>query len=195
MRVRNRFAEGEALTSEAADGFRRFGAPLLEAAAREVADDCEAALALYRLSIQGLAGRATDGQGRVQPLPRSRCVAWKSRQSRTALVPRARDRWRSRRGRTVNLEIARSLSISHKTVEKHLGSAFRNSACPHAASAALPKRAAAKAGTAEASTHTAAAGASVGYACTAHRCGAGCCERKLRCDARHSEGHLGDRAL
>ncbi len=112
------------LAGEAADGFRRFGTPLLEAAAREVADDCEAALALYRrcgatYHVERLTGRGTAASPPIalRRLEEPSELAELSSRERE-IVELAAD------GRS-NLEIARSLSISHKTVEKHLGSAFQ----------------------------------------------------------------------
>ena len=103
---------------------RRFGAPLLEAAAREVADDCEAALALYRrcgatYHVERLTGRGAAASPpialrRLEEPPELAELSSRERE----IVELAAD------GRS-NLEIARSLSISHKTVEKHLGSAFQ----------------------------------------------------------------------
>ncbi len=109
--------------SEAAAGFRRFGTPLLEAAALEIAADAEAALSLYRrcgatYHVERLS-RAGKAAARNEPhvideAPELAALSSRERQ----IVQLAAD------GRS-NLEIARSLSISHKTVEKHLGSAFQ----------------------------------------------------------------------
>ncbi len=112
------------LASEAAVGFRRFGTPLLEAAAHEIAGDAEAALALYRRCgathhVERLAGRGAAAAPRValRSLEEPSELAALSFRERE-IVELAAD------GRS-NLKIARSLSISHKTVEKHLGSAFQ----------------------------------------------------------------------
>jgi DNA-binding NarL/FixJ family response regulator len=106
----------------AADGFQRLRFPLLEAAAREAAGDFGAALAIYRrcgaaYDARRLLGRAShsaaspspNGQVSVEAAlsPRERAIA--------ALVARGNS----------NVEIARVLAISHKTVEKHLGSAYK----------------------------------------------------------------------
>jgi DNA-binding CsgD family transcriptional regulator len=85
--------------------------PLLEAAALEAAGDVEGAIALYRrcgaaYDVRRLAGAPREPGG--EPLSdREREIA--------ALAARGRQ----------NLEIARELSITHKTVEKHLASAYR----------------------------------------------------------------------
>jgi DNA-binding NarL/FixJ family response regulator len=94
--------------------------PLLEAEAHEVAGDLEAALARYRAcgaayDVRRLAGEAPvakpsfatpDGAAAASLSPREREIA--------SLANRGLS----------NLEIARELSISHKTVEKHLASVF-----------------------------------------------------------------------
>ena len=103
----------------AADGFGQLGCALLEAAAREMSREREIALDIYRrcgaaYDVQRLAGSssadtAADAVGKApgDPLsPREREIA-----SRVA------------RGGS-NLEIAHELAISHKTVEKHLGSVY-----------------------------------------------------------------------
>jgi DNA-binding CsgD family transcriptional regulator/tetratricopeptide (TPR) repeat protein len=111
------------LASEAAVGFRRFGTPLLEAAAHEVAGEAEAALALYRrcgatYHVQRLTG-GTPAAPRIAP----RSLDEPSELA--ALSPREREIVELAADGRSNLEIARTLSISHKTVEKHLGSAFQ----------------------------------------------------------------------
>ncbi len=106
-----RAAEATAPAREAAEGFRRLRMPLLEAAALEAAGDVEGAIALYRrcgaaYDVRRLAGAPREPGG--EPLSdREREIA--------ALAARGRQ----------NLEIARELSITHKTVEKHLASAYR----------------------------------------------------------------------
>jgi DNA-binding CsgD family transcriptional regulator len=114
-------AEGKRLASEAAVGFRRLGTPLLEAAALEVAGDPEAALALYRrcgaaYHVERLTGAIASPIALRQLEQRPELAVLSSRERE--IVALAAD------GQS-NLEIARSLSISHKTVEKHLGSAFQ----------------------------------------------------------------------
>jgi DNA-binding CsgD family transcriptional regulator len=104
----------------AAAGFRRLRAPLFEAAAHEVAGDFEAALAIYvscgavgdirRLHGDGYLRHvepAADGAGPMVLSEREYEIA--------NLVARGKS----------NNEIARILAISHKTVEKHLGSAYQ----------------------------------------------------------------------
>jgi DNA-binding CsgD family transcriptional regulator len=104
-----RFDEAAALAAAAAEGFRRSRAPLLEAAALEIAGDYEAAVALYRAcgAVDDVR-RLSAGPGAIPLLStREREVATLAAEGRS------------------NLEIARTLSISHKTVEKHLGSAYQ----------------------------------------------------------------------
>ena len=113
--------EGKRLASEAAMGFRRLETPLLEAAALEIAGDPEAALALYRrcgaaYHVERLTGAIASPIGLRQLEERPELAVLSSRERE--IVALAAD------GKS-NLEIARSLSVSHKTVEKHLGSAFQ----------------------------------------------------------------------
>ncbi len=110
--------------SEAAAGFRRFRTPLLEAAALEIAGDTEAALSLYRrcgatyyvmrLANTGTENAPKSAHGIVEKPPELAALSSRERE----IVDLAAD------GRS-NLEIAGILFISHKTVEKHLGSAFQ----------------------------------------------------------------------
>ncbi len=103
---------------EAAAGFRGHRAPLLEASALEVAGDITAAAAIYRgLGADGELKRigarsdapAPSGDGR-DDTPLSK------REAEIALL--------AARG-SANLQIAQRLSISHKTVEKHLGAVYQ----------------------------------------------------------------------
>ncbi len=116
-----RAEEAVQLARQAASGFRRFHTPLLEAAALEIAGDLESALSLYRrcgaaydvrrlqrAQAGGAAGPAAGANGEMDVL---------STREREVVVLAARGE--------SNLEIARALSISHKTVEKHLGSAYQ----------------------------------------------------------------------
>ncbi|HEY1428943.1 MAG TPA: LuxR C-terminal-related transcriptional regulator, partial [Candidatus Tumulicola sp.] len=119
------------LAVEAADGFRHFKTPLLEAWARELAGDLDGALSLYRRCgatyhadrLQRLA----DG-GRTQIVSESEPsvgdASIDAGSELAALSLREREIVLLAADGQSNLEIARSLSISHKTVEKHLGSAF-----------------------------------------------------------------------
>lgn len=115
------FAEGKRLASEAAMGFRRLGTPLLEAAALEIAGDPEAALALYRRC--GAAYHVERLTGAIAPPIALRHL--EERPELAILSSREREIVALAADGKSNLEIARSLSISHKTVEKHLGSAFQ----------------------------------------------------------------------
>jgi DNA-binding CsgD family transcriptional regulator len=105
----------------AAEGFRRLGYPLWEAAALEIAGDRAAAFALYRrlgalADVRRLERSGESGGTAIRALPAVRAGGLSAREGEiAALVARGRS----------NLEIARTLSISHKTVEKHLGSIYQ----------------------------------------------------------------------
>jgi DNA-binding NarL/FixJ family response regulator len=120
-RREERWEEGVALARDAAAGFRRLRFPLLEAAALETAGEPEAALAIY-----GRCGAAYD----VRRLERERSVTPAHAADETAgetVELSAREleiATLAARGQS-NLEIARALSISYKTVEKHLGSVYQ----------------------------------------------------------------------
>jgi len=108
---------------EAADGFRRLRAPLFEAAAREAAGDAEAALRLYRACGATYDVRRLSGE---EERPAAETRAFDGAAAAWAALLSAREReiaLLAANGRS-NLEIARDLAISHKTVEKHLGSAY-----------------------------------------------------------------------
>ena len=118
-RRRGRHDDAARSGGRAADGFRQLGCALLEAAAREISREREVALEIYRRcgaahDVQRLGGSAsadtaTDGLGDA---------------ARDVLSPREREiAARVARGRS-NVEIAHELAISHKTVEKHLGSIY-----------------------------------------------------------------------
>jgi len=117
--VARRDGDAGAATSRgrrAADGFARLRLPLLEAASLEIAGDVVAAVAIFRrLGANGDLARL----GRL--ISPEVAVA---RAARDLLSAREREvaRFVARGGS--NLEIARALSISAKTVEKHLGSIY-----------------------------------------------------------------------
>lgn len=114
------------LASEAAVGFRRFGTPLLEATALEVAGNAEAALALYRrCGATYHVERLTGGRALAAPGIAQHRHRLEERSELAALSTREREIVVLAADGQSNLEIARTLSISHKTVEKHLGSAFQ----------------------------------------------------------------------
>jgi len=100
----------------AADGFRRLGYPLLEAAALEAAGDVSEALSIYRrLGANGDIARlgltaAAESAPNVEPPD----VLSAREQEIAAFVALGRS----------NIAIARALSISNKTVEKHLGNIY-----------------------------------------------------------------------
>ena len=115
-----RSVEAAALALDAAKGFRRLRFPLLEAEALELAGEPRAALALYRRC------------GATYHVRRLEAEHWTSSDGGTTIADNApsvlskREREiasRAARGAS-NLDIARELSISHKTVEKHLASVF-----------------------------------------------------------------------
>ncbi len=108
----------------AAEGFRRLRAPLLEAAALEAAGDRHGALALFRRCGATYDVRRLSGE--TAPAVLAAAVAASgSAELADALSAREREiAVLAGRGQS-NLEIARDLAISHKTVEKHLGSAFQ----------------------------------------------------------------------
>ncbi len=102
--------ETSLLARAAAEGFHRLRLPLLEAAAWELAGEIASAEAIYRrcgavYHVQRLSGANGASESEILS-EREREVAN-----------------RAARGDS-NLEIARDLSISHKTVEKHLASIF-----------------------------------------------------------------------
>jgi DNA-binding NarL/FixJ family response regulator len=110
-------ATARALASRAAGGFHRLRLPLLEAAAREVAGERDAAFAIYERC------GATDNAARLRPAASSseRIAAGRG----DVLSEREREIATLVASGRSNLEIARALAISHKTVEKHLGSVYR----------------------------------------------------------------------
>ena len=115
----SRVAEATTLAREAAEGFRRLEMPLFEAAAREVSGEIDVARALYRdCGASHDVRRLTHGSGeaRSSALDDSLAEILSRREGEVAAL--------AVRGES-NLEIARALSISHKTVEKHLASAFQ----------------------------------------------------------------------
>ncbi|GAC1570816.1 MAG: helix-turn-helix transcriptional regulator [Candidatus Elarobacter sp.] len=114
----------EAHARVAVEGFARLRYPLLEAAAREIAGDGSGARAMFaQLGALGEL-RRLDGSGerrsstdpvRSQPAA-SRADVLSAREREIAtLVARGHG----------NLEIARDLAISHKTVEKHVSSIYQ----------------------------------------------------------------------
>jgi DNA-binding NarL/FixJ family response regulator len=117
-----RAADAVVPAREAAAGFRRLRFPLLEAAALEAAGDTASAAAIYRRCGAAYDVRRLEGApppSRAQPqLPSDVAIAifdLSPREREVALL--------AARGRT-NLEIAGELSISYKTVEKHLGAVY-----------------------------------------------------------------------
>jgi DNA-binding CsgD family transcriptional regulator len=117
----DRAGEAAALARDAAEGFRRLRLPLLEAAALETAGDCDSALAIYRRCGALYDVRRLEALRSAERLEVPSDIA----DPTFALSVREREvATLAARGRT-NLEIARELSISYKTVEKHLGAAYQ----------------------------------------------------------------------
>jgi DNA-binding CsgD family transcriptional regulator len=119
-RRENRDAEAAALAREAAGGFRRLRMPLFEAAAREVSGELDAALTLFRrcgasYDVRRLSDASSD-ESRSPATAEPLALILSRREHEIAAL--------AGRGQS-NLEIARTLSISHKTVEKHLASTFQ----------------------------------------------------------------------
>jgi DNA-binding CsgD family transcriptional regulator/tetratricopeptide (TPR) repeat protein len=111
-----RSEDGIASARAAAEGFRRLRLPLLEAAALEIAGETESALTLFRrcgatFDVRRLAGEA-NATGSTHELLQQ--LSMREREIATL----------ASNGRS-NIEIARLLSITNKTVEKHLGSVYR----------------------------------------------------------------------
>lgn len=108
-RREGREEEAVSLAREAAEGFARLRFPLFEAQAREAACELDAALELYRRCGAVYDVRRLERVGGLEKL-------LSVREHEIALLAAG--------GRS-NVEIARELSITHKTVEKHLGSAYQ----------------------------------------------------------------------
>jgi len=110
--------EAAAPAGRAAEGFRRLGYPLLEAAALELAGETEAALRLFERC-----GATHDVHRLRDEHPRKRLAPLPSGEQ--ALSPREREISALAASGRSNFEIAREFAISHKTVEKHLASAYQ----------------------------------------------------------------------
>jgi len=121
LRNEGRLDEAVSLARDAAAGFRRLRFPLLEAAAHEVAGDVVAALSLFRRC------GATYDIHRLEaerPVERNAVSSDKARAASVLSARESEIAALAAHGRT-NVEIARALSITRKTVEKHLASVFR----------------------------------------------------------------------
>jgi DNA-binding CsgD family transcriptional regulator len=99
------------LAREAAQGFERLRFPFFEAQAREAAGERDAAMAIFRRC-----GASYDVARLQRASGLDAAAALSAREREIAEL--------AARGQS-NLEIARQLSITHKTVEKHLGSAYQ----------------------------------------------------------------------
>jgi DNA-binding CsgD family transcriptional regulator len=113
--------EAGSLAKTAAAGFHRLGMPLLEAAALEIAGDVDGALAVYRRC-----GAVADVR-RLDEGPSSAAQSPSADMAAVArlLSPREREVAGLAGSGRSNLDIARELSITPKTVEKHLASVYR----------------------------------------------------------------------
>ena len=105
------------LAKDAAAGFRRLGFPLLEAESLEVAGERDDAVALFRRCGAMHAVRRLETAIVQPPAPAEHALleALSAREREIAVL--------AANGRS-NLDIARDLAISHKTVEKHLASVY-----------------------------------------------------------------------
>jgi predicted ATPase/DNA-binding CsgD family transcriptional regulator len=113
--------EAAAFARVAAEGFRRLRFPLLEAISLEVAGDAEAALVVYRRC-----GATYDIHRLEAKRPVEHHATPRENGERAgALSAREREVAALAADGISNLEIARNLSITHKTVEKHLASVYR----------------------------------------------------------------------
>jgi DNA-binding CsgD family transcriptional regulator/tetratricopeptide (TPR) repeat protein/energy-coupling factor transporter ATP-binding protein EcfA2 len=106
---------------EAAAGFARLRFPLLEAEALETAGDIEAAAACYARCGATYHERRLASGG----TPRGTAGTVTATAQSDGLSRREREVVNLAADGLSNLEIARRLSVSHKTVEKHLSAAFR----------------------------------------------------------------------
>jgi DNA-binding CsgD family transcriptional regulator len=120
-RREDREEEAVALARDAAAGFRRLRFPLLEAAALETAGEPEAALAIYRRCGAVYDVRRLEAERAAPPAH----APGESALAVLELSAREREVATLAAGGQSNLEIARELSISYKTVEKHLGSVYQ----------------------------------------------------------------------
>ena len=103
-----RDAEAAQHARAAAEGFHRLRYPLLEAEARELAGEIASAAALYERCGATWHARRLGAQPETSPL---------SSREREVVAMAA--------GGLSNLEIAKQLGITYKTVEKHLTAAYR----------------------------------------------------------------------
>jgi DNA-binding CsgD family transcriptional regulator/tetratricopeptide (TPR) repeat protein len=106
-----------ALARIGAEGFRRLRFPLFEAQALEIAGDTAAAADLFRRCGAVHDARRLERASGVAPR--------QSQEPAEALSSREREIAELAASGRSNLEIARRLSISHKTVEKHLGCVYQ----------------------------------------------------------------------
>ncbi|MDP9023959.1 MAG: LuxR C-terminal-related transcriptional regulator, partial [Candidatus Eremiobacteraeota bacterium] len=100
-------------------GFARLGLPLLEAAARELAGDRNGARAIFARvgaagAIRRLDGASREPSDTSPAAPRATILSDREHEVATLVA-----------GGRSNLDIAHDLGISHKTVEKHIGSIYR----------------------------------------------------------------------
>lgn len=111
-------AAAAVLATDALAGLRRLRFRLLEAQALELAGEHDAAFELYERCGAEYDARRLRPPGHnanAHRMPVADPVLSEREREITMLVAQGRS----------NVEIGRELSISHKTVEKHLGSAYR----------------------------------------------------------------------
>ncbi len=112
-----KLTEAKRRARTAISGLHTLGYPLLEAAAHEIAGNATAAVELYRRAGASYEVRRLTGEAptSVAPVELAADPDLSAREREIAeLVARGKS----------NLEIGRALSISHKTVEKHIGAIF-----------------------------------------------------------------------
>ncbi|MBV9718071.1 MAG: AAA family ATPase [Candidatus Eremiobacteraeota bacterium] len=115
-----RVAQAAALGNQAAEGFRRLRFPLLEAAALETAGNFEGALAIFRRC-----GAVRDVRRLERTTPAENGASPGTMPATTILSARELEIATLAGDGRANREIARSLSITEKTVEKHLASIYQ----------------------------------------------------------------------
>ncbi len=126
--ARRRGRRDEAASSAAAalEGLRRMRFRLLEAAALELTGERDAARVVYRACGAAYdVKRLQRAPGAEQPLSARAADRPAQRSQPDQLSAREREIARLTAGGRSNIEVGRELSISHKTVEKYLGSIYK----------------------------------------------------------------------
>jgi predicted ATPase/DNA-binding CsgD family transcriptional regulator len=115
-------AEAARLARDAAEGFRRLGYPLLEAEALEMAGSVESAAALFAQCGASWHVRRLTGETRAAA---PETTPSEQLENSKALSAREREVVVLAAGGLSNIDIAKRLGVTHKTVEKHLSAAYR----------------------------------------------------------------------